>query len=64
MEVVTNSPKSLLPMKRTDKIIAVGYVWNSRQNGIVLDVRGVSHCFTVGQHSGVEPKIMVIYETE
>ncbi len=51
-------------MKRTDKIIAVGYVWNSRQNGIVLDVRGVSHCFTVGQHSGVEPKIRVIYETE
>lgn len=51
-------------MKRTDKIIVVGYVWNSRQNGMVLDIHGVSPCFTVGQHSGVEPKIKVVYETD
>jgi len=51
-------------MKRTDKIVVVGYVWNSRQNGMVLDIRGVSPCFTVGQHSGVEPKIKVVYETD
>lgn len=51
-------------MKRSEKIIIVGYVWNSRQNGIVLDIRGVSHCFTIGQHSGVEPKIRVVYETD
>ena len=50
-------------MKRSDKIIIVGYVWNSRQNGIVLDIRGVSPCFTIGQHSGVEPKIRVVHET-
>ena len=51
-------------MKRTDKIVIVGSVWNSKQNGVVLDVRGISHCFTVGQHSGVEPKIRVVNETE
>lgn len=53
-----------LSMKPIDKIVVVGYVWNSRQNGMVLDIRGVSPCFTVGQHSGVEPKIKVIYETD
>ena len=51
-------------LKASDKIVVVGYVWNSRQNGMVLDIRGVSPCFTVGQHSGVEPKIKVIYETD
>ena len=51
-------------MRRTDKIVVVGYVWNSRQNGMVLDIRGVSPCVSVGQHSGVEPKIRVVYETE
>lgn len=50
-------------MRQTDRIVIVGNVWNSRQNGIVLDVRGVSPCLSVGQHSGVEPKIMVVYET-
>ena len=51
-------------MKRTDKIIVVDYVWNSRQNGVVLDIRGVSPCLTIGQHSGVEPKIKVVHETD
>lgn len=50
-------------MKRSDRIIVIGFVWSSRQNGIVLDVMGVAPCFTVGQHSGVEPKIRVVYET-
>ncbi len=51
-------------MKRTDKIVIAGYVWESRQNGIVLDVSGVSPCIAVGQHSGVEPKIKVVYEVD
>lgn len=51
-------------MRRTDKIIVVGYVYNSRQNGMVLDIRGISPCFTVGQHSDVEPKIKVAHETD
>lgn len=62
--VETDSQRFWLLMKRTDKIVIVGYVWQSRQNGMVLDIRGVSPCFTVGQHSGVEPKIKVIYETD
>lgn len=49
-------------MKRSDKILVVGYVWNSCQNGMVINVRGVSPCFTVGCHSGVEPKIRVVNE--
>ena len=61
--VETDSQRFWLLMKRTDKIIVVGYVWNSRQNGMVLDVCGISPCLSVGQHSGVEPKIMVVYET-
>ena len=51
-------------MKRTDRIVVAGYVWNSRQNGSVLDVRGISHCITIGQHSGTEPKIRVVYEND
>ena len=61
-------------MKRSEKrcrnttkyrtIRSLGYVWNSRQNGMVLDVRGISHCINVGHHGGVEPKIMIVYETE
>ena len=62
--VETDNQRLLSPMKRTDKIVVVGYVWNSRQNGMVLDIRGVSPCFTVGQHSGVEPKIRVVYEVD
>lgn len=62
--VETDSQRFWLLMKRTDKIVIVGYVWQSRQNGMVLDIRGVSPCFTVGQHSGVEPKIKVVYEVD
>lgn len=47
------------------KIVAIGYVWKSQQNGAVYDVEGVSPCLACGQHSGVEPKIMeIVYESE
>ena len=53
-----------LSSKRTDKIIVVGYVYSSRQNGTLLDIRGVCPTLSVGCHSGVEPKIRIIYETD
>ena len=49
-------------MKRYDRIVIVGSVYQSRQNGVVLSVQGISPCFVVGQHSGVESKIRVVYE--
>ena len=51
-------------MRQTDRIVIVGNVWNSMQNGMVLDVCGISPCLSVGQHSGVEPKIRVVYEVD
>lgn len=46
-----------------DGIVVVGYVYQSRQNGIVLDAGGgVSPTLSVGQHFGCEPKIRVVYE--
>ena len=51
-------------MKRSDKIIVVGNVWNSRQNGMVLNVKGIAPCLSVGCHSGVEPKILVVYQVD
>lgn len=48
-----------------NRIVILGYVWKSQQNGAVYDVGGVSPCLNVGQHSGVEPKIMeIVYECE
>jgi hypothetical protein len=47
----------------SDRIIVVGYVYVSRQNGCILDVNGVSPCISAGCHSGVEPRIRVVYET-
>lgn len=47
-----------------NRIVILGYVWKSQQNGAVYDVGGVSPCLNVGQHSGVEPKIMeIVYES-
>lgn len=46
----------------TNKIKTLGYVWRSRQNGAVYDMGGVSPTLSCGQHSGVEPKIMVFEE--
>lgn len=46
-----------------NRIVTIGYVWKSQQNGAVYDVGGVSPCLVCGQHSGVEPKIMeIVYE--
>lgn len=36
-------------------------VWKSQQNGWVYDPNGIAPCLSVGQHSGVEPKI-IVYE--
>lgn len=40
----------------------VGQVWKSRQNGMVYDPKGIAPCLCVGNHSGVEPKIIVYEE--
>lgn len=57
-------------MKRNDdccttkqgKIQIVGWVYASSQNGIVLNPLGVCPALNVGAHSGVEPKIRLIYD--
>lgn len=36
-------------------------VWRSRQNGMVYDPSGLAPCLCVGQHGGLEPKI-IVYE--
>lgn len=46
------------------KIMVLGYVWKSQQNGAVYDQEGLSPCLNCGCHSGVEPKIMVYYEQD
>lgn len=51
-------------MRPIDKIVVVGYVYASNQNGAVLDTGGLCNCISVGQHSGVEPKIMAVYEKD
>lgn len=47
----------------TDKIIIIGYVYESKQNGGVIDDSGVCYCLGVGCHGGVEVKIKIVYET-
>lgn len=44
------------------RIIIAGYVYASNQNGVVHDTEGICQCIGVGRHSGVEPKIKVVYE--
>ena len=45
------------------RIMILGYVWKSQQNGAVYDTDGVAPCLNCGQHAGVEPKIMeIVYE--
>lgn len=47
----------------SDRIVIVGYVYpTSRQNGIVVSGGGIAPCLGVGCHSGVEPKIELVYE--
>lgn len=49
---------------KTDRIITLGQVYKSQQNGSVYDVAGISPCLACGCHSGVEPKILEIeYES-
>lgn len=49
-------------MNCSDRIIVLGYVYESRQNGVLLDVLGLCPTLSVGCHSGVEPKIRIVYE--
>ena len=51
-------------MKPIDRIVVVGYVYASNQNGAVLDIGGLCNCISVGCHNGVEPKIKVVYEKD
>lgn len=48
----------LLPMNEI-KCLIVGQIYKSRQNGMVYDPQGVCPCLCVGNHSGVEPKIIL-----
>lgn len=43
--------------------LKVGMIWRSQQNGMVYDPDGIAPCVCVGNHSGVEPKI-IEYEPE
>jgi len=40
------------------RCIRLFQVWRSQQNGWVYDPQGIAPCMTVGQHSGVETKII------
>ncbi len=46
-----------------DRVIIVGQVWKSSQNGAVYNPRGIAPTLCVGHHAGVEPKI-IVYEDE
>lgn len=43
------------------RTLPVVQIWKSRQNGMVYDPIGIAPCLCVGNHSGVEPKI-IVYE--
>lgn len=45
------------------KVMKVGQIYRSKQNGWVYDPEGVSPTICVGHHAGVEPRI-IVYETE
>lgn len=51
-------------MKQSDRIVIAGWVYCSRQNGVVVDICGLSPCLGVGCHSGVETKILLKYESD
>ena len=44
------------------RIRRIGQIWKSEVNGWVYDMRGLAPSLTVGQHSGVSPKILVYDE--
>lgn len=41
------------------RVLTIGYVYRSQQNGAVYDPTGVAPCLCAGAHSGVEPRIIV-----
>ena len=43
-------------------ILRIGKIWKSEVNGWVYDTKGCSPALTVGQHSGVSPKILIYEE--
>ena len=43
----------------SSRCIVIGQIYKSQQNGMVYDIDGIAPCLCVGNHSGVEPKIMV-----
>lgn len=45
-------------------VMKVLQIWKSRQNGMVYDPEGIAPCLCVGNHSGVEPKIIEIEHYE
>lgn len=49
---------------RQSSIVIEGWVYASRQNGVVVSPDGLSPCLGVGCHSGVETKILLKYESE
>ena len=46
------------------KIEPIGQIWKSEANGWVYWIMGLSHTICVGAHSGVQPKIILIYEDD
>lgn len=48
---------------KRDDIVIVGFIWKSQQNGMVYSPFGISGTMTIGQHSGTEPKVLIINET-
>ena len=48
--------------KESLRCLIAGYVYRSKQNGMVYDPDGVASCLCVGNHGGVSPKI-ILYET-
>ena len=44
--------------QRPSSVLVTGQIWKYRQNGMVYDPEGIAPCLCVGNHSGVEPKII------
>ena len=48
---------------KQNRIIIEGWVYSSRQNGVVVSPNGISPVLCAGVHAGVETRILVRYET-
>ena len=44
--------------QQESSVLTIGQIWKSKQNGQVYDPEGIAPCICVGNHSGVEPKII------